>query len=259
MRNTGPVALVLLFAGSVGGQNAFQAPTSGNEQHGITFRTEIEYVEIDAVVTDAQDRPVDDLTVEDFEVLEDGRPQRIGVFLPLHLPLAAGSSTVGWSGTPPEPDVRSNGPSATGRLYVIVLDDLNTHASQTNRLRGAAKEFVERYLAGNDLAAVVFTSGATDTSAELTTGRQRLLAAVDKFVGKKLLSSTLERSQAYQGEKNRAAFEDRTVRAVVDQLDPARAFHARQTFNALRNVGEYPGGRAGPPQEHRVFQRGDRL
>lgn len=259
MRNTTPVTTVLmLIAASVAGQNTPQVPASGasSQQHGITFRTEIEYVEVDAVVTDEQDRPVGDLTIDDFEVLEDGRPQRVDVFLPLHLPFAAARSTVEWSGAPPEPDVRSNGLSSTARLYVIVLDDLNTHASQTNRVRDAAKEFVERYLAGNDLAAIVFTSGAANTSEELTSGRRQLLAAVDKFVGKRLLSSTLERSQAYQSEKNRAAFSDTTVRTVADQLDPARAFHARQTFNALRNVGEYLMGVRGRRKSIVYFSEG---
>lgn len=243
MRNTTvPAALLLMLTVvAVAGQNRPQAPASGegSGQAGITFRAEVEYVEIDAVVTDKEGRPVGNLTADDFEVLEDGKPQRIGVFLPLHLPFAPAVNTFAGPGALPEPDVRSNGPLPTGRLYVLVLDDLNTHATQTNRMKAAAKEFIGKYLAANDLAAIVFTSGMADASQELTTDRQRLLAAVDKFTGKKLLSSTLERLQNYKAIKNQAASEERAVTSVADPTDPARAFRARQTFNALQGVGEY--------------------
>ncbi len=40
-----------------------------------TFRTDINFVRVDAIVTDKQGRPVADLKPEDFEVQEDGKPQ----------------------------------------------------------------------------------------------------------------------------------------------------------------------------------------
>lgn len=233
--------LLMLTVVAAAGQNGPQAPASGGGggQDGITFRSEIEYVELDAVVTDKEGFPVGNLTADDFEVIEDKKPQRISVFLPLRLPFTPSVNTFAGPGARPEPDVRSNGPLPTGRLYVIVLDDLNTHFSQTNRMKGAAKEFIGKYLAANDLAALVLTSGTADANEELTTDRQRLLAAVDKFVGKRLTSSTLERLQNYRGLKNQAASEERAVTSVADPIDPLRAFHARQTFEALRGVGEY--------------------
>ena len=45
-----------------------------------TFRTGINFVRVDAIVTDKQGRPVADLKPEDFEVLEDGKPQSIETF-----------------------------------------------------------------------------------------------------------------------------------------------------------------------------------
>ena len=233
--------LLILMLGNIAGQQGPQAPTSdrrGTAKQGSTFRAEIEYVEVDAIVTDEHDKPVAGLTVNDFEVLEDGKPQGIGVFLPVHLQSARARSRV-VRPTLPEPDVRSSRASQGGRLYVIVLDDLNTHPARTNRVTAAAKQFIESHLADNDLAALVFTSGTAESSRELTNSRQQLLTAVQKFVGKKLLSSTLERLQTYQSESNRAAFMDSNVGNVPDQLDPARAFRARQTFRALQDVGEY--------------------
>jgi hypothetical protein len=42
-----------------------------------TFRSAVEYVQLDVVVTDKDDRPVSGLTQNDFEIIEAGRPQTI--------------------------------------------------------------------------------------------------------------------------------------------------------------------------------------
>ena len=50
--------------------------------------------------------------------------------------------------------------------------------------------FIQKYVGANDLAAVVHTSGRSDAAQEFTTSQPRLLAAVDKFMGRKLTSAT---------------------------------------------------------------------
>src|SRR5687768_3409337 len=64
--------------------------------------TEVEYVNVDAVVLDKQGRPIMDLTAADFTVLEDGVKQEIANFEAIELPITA-------SATPaPAPVVSSN-------------------------------------------------------------------------------------------------------------------------------------------------------
>ena len=53
------------------------------------FTSSVNQVEIYASVTDAAGRPVEGLRLEDFEVREDGAPQRITVFSEGDFPLAA--------------------------------------------------------------------------------------------------------------------------------------------------------------------------
>ena len=50
-----------------------QAP----QQAEPTFRVQVDAVEVDAFVADAQVNPVTDLTIDDFEIIENGRPQTI--------------------------------------------------------------------------------------------------------------------------------------------------------------------------------------
>ena len=45
-------------------------------QQGTTFRTSTQYVAVDVVVTGEHDAPVTDLRKEDFEITENGRPQK---------------------------------------------------------------------------------------------------------------------------------------------------------------------------------------
>ena len=53
----------------------------------ITFRAEINYVEVDARVLDQQGQFVADLKPEDFQVFEDGKPQKVSAFSLVNIPL----------------------------------------------------------------------------------------------------------------------------------------------------------------------------
>jgi len=56
------------------------SPQPQSPPQGPTFRVEVSYVEIDAVVTDAEGKFVRGLTKDDFEILEDGKPQSVTAF-----------------------------------------------------------------------------------------------------------------------------------------------------------------------------------
>ena len=51
-----------------------------------TFRVQVDAIEIDASVTDARGNVVTDLTREDFEILENGKPQTITSFELVNIP-----------------------------------------------------------------------------------------------------------------------------------------------------------------------------
>jgi VWFA-related protein len=84
-----------------------------------------------------------------------------------------------------------------GRFYVIVLDDIGTSPTRSPFVIRAARQFVERHFAANDTAAVVYTSALRDRAQEFTSDRALLLAAIDKFQGTKLRSSTMDKLDGY--------------------------------------------------------------
>jgi len=74
-------------------QNEQAADASGSEQPNTTFRVNVKLVNVFTTVTDAGGRPISSLKEEDFQVLEDGKPQKIAVFhreseLPLSIVVA---------------------------------------------------------------------------------------------------------------------------------------------------------------------------
>ena len=51
-----------------------------------TFQVQVDFVDIDAVVTDERGNFVADLTKDDFELLDDGKPQEISAFSLVDIP-----------------------------------------------------------------------------------------------------------------------------------------------------------------------------
>src|SRR6188768_3992522 len=72
----------------------------------MTFKVEVNYIEIDTTVTDAQGNPVTDLTREDFQLTEDDKPQTVTVFSHVALPVERPDPPLP-RGAAIDPDVRS--------------------------------------------------------------------------------------------------------------------------------------------------------
>jgi len=145
-----------------------------------TFRVQVEAIEIDASVTDARGNVVTDLTIDDFEVLENGRPQTITSFGFVNLPRERAERPL-FAARAIEPDVQSNN-QGEGRLYVIALDQVK--GEQILRTRRFVRRFIEQYFAPNDLGAVVFLGRADHSKAQgLTNNPRLLLQSVDAFSG----------------------------------------------------------------------------
>ena len=161
-----------------------------------TFQVEVNFVDIDAVVTDERGNFVSDLTKDDFELLDDGKPQEISAFSLVDIPVPVAGSRPR-AATPVVSDVKSNAEPISGRLYVIVLDDLNVAPLRTKVVVNAAQELIERHFGPNDMAAVTYTSGRTDGAQEFTSERALLLAAINKFQGRKLRSTVIEKADHY--------------------------------------------------------------
>jgi VWFA-related protein len=241
-----------------------------------TFQVEVNFVDVDAVVTDDRGNFVGDLTKDDFELLDDGKPQEISAFSLVDIPLPSGgahspAATAGVS------DVKSNAQPISGRLYVIVLDDLNVAPLRSKVVVNAARQLIERHFGPNDMAAITYTSGRTDGAQEFTSERAALLAAIDKFQGRKLRSTVIEKADHYfqqhlkELEVNQSDDPDQasqpprsgTVRGpsgysdiTTDPDDFERGHRAQQVLGALRRLAETMGGIRGRRKAVVMFSEG---
>jgi len=228
--------LIKMVAAAVtlGGVVASAQPQPPQQPQQPTFRVQVDYVEVDAVVTDRNGNLVRDLKKEDFQVLEDGKAQTINAFTFVNIPVERGERPL-FAASPIEPDVRTNERPFDGRIYVMVIDDLHTRFGRSQRVKGAAKQFIERRLGANDVMAIVHTAGATENSQEFTSNKRLLLAAVDRTSGRKLDSATANKTTEYYRTRDTRAAGD----ALNDPDDQERAFNARNTLTTLKNVADW--------------------
>jgi len=234
MNNRLRLAGLLVFlaaSGLLAGQNPPAQPPAPSQPppqpQQPTFRVRVDYVEVDVVVTDRQGNLVRDLKKEDFQVLEDGKGQTISTFTQVDIPVERADRPL-FAESPIEPDVKTNETPFDGRVYVMVIDDLQTDFSRTARTKAAARLFIQQRMGANDIMAVIHTAGPDDASQEFTTSKRLLLAAVDRTFGRKLQSATLNRIEQY----NRTTVPD-------DHEDIERAQNAQATLRELREIADW--------------------
>jgi len=202
----------------------------------ITFRSEVNYVEVDAVIRDAQGNFVRDLRQGDFQVFEDGVPQTVTAFSLIDIPITLSDRAL-FLPEDIEPDVRSNADGPEGRLYALLLDDIHTGAMRSVSVRRAATQFIERHLGANDLAAVIHSSGRTDGAQDFTNSRRLLTKAVSTFMGRKLRSPTLNKIDSYN--LTRGGSQAPTIQ---DTERNERLYNARSTLSTLKSLSDWLAG-----------------
>lgn len=141
------------------------------------FRAGVKVIQIDATVLDKNGKPVRGLTLEDFSVLENGRPQPLVGFTEVVLPDTAEPMTPWLRDV--APDVVDN-QTPDGRLLVLVMDDamLPPDAAMLRVSKEIARGAVER-MGPADRMAVVFTRDNRNAQ-DFTADRARLLRAIER-------------------------------------------------------------------------------
>lgn len=160
------------------------APASGQKLDAsdtFVVRINVNLVQVDAVVTDFRGKPVTDLKAEDFEVFQDGAPQKITNFsyvsegVKAAAPVAA-SRKVPLDAAPPPVAMK---PGQVKRVIALVVDDLGLSPASIAQVRSALKKFVDHNIQPGDLVAIVRTGGGIGALQQFTTDRRLLYASID--------------------------------------------------------------------------------
>jgi VWFA-related protein len=164
------------------------ASASGDaqEQRKPDFKSRVELVTTDVVVRDKQGQFIADLKPGDFEVLEDGKPQKLESLSLIHggrihnitaPPKAAVEGLV----TPAQRPASSE----AGRIFFILVDDLHLDFRDTARVRDLFKRLSSELVHEGDMFGIVST-GPSSIAINLTYDRRRLDEAAGKLSGSAL-------------------------------------------------------------------------
>jgi VWFA-related protein len=166
--------------------DAPQLPLTGDTRHETAWVADsdagVPAIRIDAVVTDRHGKPILDLKPADFELIENGVPQKIG-----GVELRTPPSTVAGALAPIESprDEESAARQPGTRVFAFFLDEFHVDpGAPSDRLRETMRRFIDEQLRPADLAVVVKPLDAV-TSVRFTRDRAGLRSAVEGFAGRK--------------------------------------------------------------------------
>jgi VWFA-related protein len=159
------------------------APQAAPPDPQPVFRTGINFVRVDVIVTDRQGNPVDDLKLEDFEIVEDGRPQKAETFRLVRIDtLTQPGYTQRTIRT--RTDEETAAQDENSRIFAFFLDDYHVRRETSMGVKKPVMEFIANQLAPSDLVTVMHPLTPTD-AAVLSRNHQGVINAVDRFVGRK--------------------------------------------------------------------------
>ena len=215
----------MLASGIPSGGGVGAQQTDPRETQRPTFKVEINFVEIPAVVVDRQGRFVTDLSQGDFEVYEDGVRQVISDFRLVDLRGGPTDAQLVVKNAP-EADVQTNATPFDGRLYVLLIDNLHIDFVDTAATRELARQFVDTQVRASDLAAIICTGGGVSASQDFTASQWLLMRAVEGCTGR-AAGSMAQGSSGLPGRETSGVFEGRE-----------RDRDNRITLSAIRKIAE---------------------
>jgi VWFA-related protein len=155
-----------------------QAPTP-------TFRSGVNVVRVDVIATDKAGNIVSDLKPEDFEVTEQGKPQKIETFKLVSLD----GGLMAAVDEKPQP-IRSEDDEAREaakddvRLFGIFLDDYHVKRESSLGARRQIAQFIDTQLGPSDMVGVMYPLQPL-SSVLMTRNHDAIKTAIEQFVGRK--------------------------------------------------------------------------
>ena len=191
-------------------------------------------VQVDAVVTDRNGKPVTDLKQNEVQIFEDGRQQRITHFSYVvadsssPAPRAKVAPVDKTSPPPPSGPRLAVQPDQVRRTIALIVDDLGLSFQSINFVRGALKKFVTEQMQPGDLVAIIRTAGGMGALQQFTSDKRQLYAAIDHL---KWFAS------GRSGITPFAAIEDNSVQSDEAQASDEELNQFREDIFAVGTLG----------------------
>ena len=183
------LSFAVLYLCALAAAQAQEPETTEDAADSRIFRVNVNIVQVDAVVTDKDGRPVTDLTADDFIIRQDGKRQEITNFSlvrlqPLVIPRPAVQKSPPESRgalLPPPPTPIPLTPKDVRRVVALVVDDLGLSFENIVRSREAIKKWVDEEMQPGDLVAVITTGLGMGGLQQFTGNKKILYDAIDRI------------------------------------------------------------------------------
>jgi VWFA-related protein len=170
-------------------QPAGQQPAQGQPQTGDpqqpVFRAGINFVRVDVIITDRNGNQIADLQPADFDVIEDGKPQKIETFKLVKLDGGVSSAI-----KEPPKDIRtdfdeeSEAAREDVRLFAIFLDDYHVRRGASMAVRNPLSRFIETQLGPSDMIGIMYPLEST-SAVRMTRNHDAVQRGLQQFLGRK--------------------------------------------------------------------------
>src|SRR5262245_6224070 len=161
-----------------------QQPPPATDQQPV-FRTGINFVRVDVIITDKNGNQVGDLQAADFDVTEDGKPQKIETFKLVKLD---GGRTEAVREPPKQIrsdyDEESEAARDDVRLFAVFFDDYHVRRGASMSVRNPITKFVETQIGPTDMVGIMYPLEST-ASVRFTRNHDAVMRAVQQFMGRK--------------------------------------------------------------------------
>ncbi|MEZ5345864.1 MAG: VWA domain-containing protein [Pyrinomonadaceae bacterium] len=176
-------AFFLSFALSAVGQTPVPTSTPINDDSEVV-KISTDLVQVDAVVTNEKGEPVTELSSGDFQIFQDGKPQRITAFTFVNTEFPRKNRSIG-RGTQID-GVQAPGleySSIPGRVLTFVVDDGNCNVTMIGMTaaREGLQKFVKEQMQVNDRVAIYQTRNGSSLLQQYTSDKTRLLKTISKI------------------------------------------------------------------------------
>src|SRR6202167_5419881 len=167
-----------------------QAPSQQNTQTAYTLKVDSDLVLTNVVVRDKKTgEVVRGLTADDFQIQENGKPQKIISFDFQSVDQAAPLNEATVTGKTPNTIMGSMNRGVTStqlrnhRLIVMFFDITSMQPEDLERAQDAARNYINRQMQPADLVAVVSLDQSLSLDRDFTANKQLLLNAVNNYSG----------------------------------------------------------------------------
>lgn len=207
-----------------------------------TFQTHVNLVMVPVVVRDRQGRAVGNLTKEDFQLFDKGKPQQISRFSMEKWDLNSPAPGITATAPPGEESDRLPPANMPDRFVGYLFDDVHVTAGDLMRVRQAAEQHMLNDLRPSDRAAIFTTSGqvTSDFTDDIGKLRQTLARLMPRPIARTPVQQCPDIS-LYQADmiinKNDSQALAAAAMEVNACMSPGTAQLARQMAqNAAQNV-----------------------